>query len=509
MPTTINASNTTGGAVVTGDGSGILELQSGGVTALTANGANVTVAGTLTTTSGLASPVTVAGNSTAGAEIRLPEDTDNGANYVALKAANSIASNVTFTLPAADGSSGQFLRTDGAGTLTFSSVSPGGTTGQVQYNNAGAFGAVASGTAGQVLTSGGAGVAPSFATPNFVPGAFGQFSVAGPSNISNVFYAASPADMLSAGGFAGAVFPAYNTTATNSITPLSTFYSSYYGCWFCAGYEQVSTLQYGVYSSKNGLNWSLALINFRGKAGAGSTEFIERIAVDDSNGALVVSTFDNSNLLIGLYVSAGTNWSSFTRSTIGFSGSGSTSDLFYIDTGTVGTSATVAIVNIDGVVSLRTCSGGATSWTTRIASGVGTSIIQYNRAAGMAFTTTSSSTVTYFTNNNAQTGWTNNTSAGVTFNQNAYAISNGVMVMSTATDSLAYSTTGSGSWTTVASYAGGNTVYSLIHNGSAWIALTSGGLYYNTSTLPTGAWTRAAASGAIRTTNYYMRQRYI
>ena len=53
MPTTIIASNTSGGAVVTGDGSGVLELQSGGVTALTANGANVTVAGTLTATGGI------------------------------------------------------------------------------------------------------------------------------------------------------------------------------------------------------------------------------------------------------------------------------------------------------------------------------------------------------------------------------------------------------------------------------------------------------------------------
>lgn len=39
--------------------------------------------------------------------------------------------------------------------------SPGGTAGQVQYNNAGAFGGVAEGTAGQVLTSNGAGVPPS------------------------------------------------------------------------------------------------------------------------------------------------------------------------------------------------------------------------------------------------------------------------------------------------------------------------------------------------------------
>ena len=67
----------------------------------------------------LATPLTVTGNSTAGAEIRLPEDTDNGSNYVALKAANTLASNVTFTLPAADGSNGQAIITDGAGTLSF------------------------------------------------------------------------------------------------------------------------------------------------------------------------------------------------------------------------------------------------------------------------------------------------------------------------------------------------------------------------------------------------------
>jgi hypothetical protein len=39
---------------------------------------------------------------------------------------------------------------------------PGGTTGQVQYNNAGAFGGISEGSAGQVLTSNGAMMAPSF-----------------------------------------------------------------------------------------------------------------------------------------------------------------------------------------------------------------------------------------------------------------------------------------------------------------------------------------------------------
>jgi len=73
----------------------------------------------LATSTGL----TITGNDTAGSEIRLPEDTDNGSNYVALKAADSIASNVTFTLPNADGSANQVLQSNGSGVLSFASVS--------------------------------------------------------------------------------------------------------------------------------------------------------------------------------------------------------------------------------------------------------------------------------------------------------------------------------------------------------------------------------------------------
>ena len=73
----------------------------------------------------ISTPLEVTGSASAGAEIRLPEDTDNGAHYVALKAADSIGSNVTFTLPSADGSSGQVVRTDGSGNLSFVTTSAG------------------------------------------------------------------------------------------------------------------------------------------------------------------------------------------------------------------------------------------------------------------------------------------------------------------------------------------------------------------------------------------------
>jgi len=73
--------------------------------------------------SAISTPLAVTGNATAGAELRLPEDTDNGANYVALKAPDTIASNITFTLPSADGTNGQALVTSGTGTLSFTTLS--------------------------------------------------------------------------------------------------------------------------------------------------------------------------------------------------------------------------------------------------------------------------------------------------------------------------------------------------------------------------------------------------
>jgi len=68
-------------------------------------------------------PLAVIGNATSGSEIRLPEDTDNGSNYVALKAADNLAANLTLTLPSADGTSGQVLQTNGSGVLSFAGVS--------------------------------------------------------------------------------------------------------------------------------------------------------------------------------------------------------------------------------------------------------------------------------------------------------------------------------------------------------------------------------------------------
>ena len=64
----------------------------------------------------------VGNGATAGASLSLMEDSDNGSNFVALKAPDSVGSNLTLTLPSADGSNGQVLGTNGSGVLSFVST---------------------------------------------------------------------------------------------------------------------------------------------------------------------------------------------------------------------------------------------------------------------------------------------------------------------------------------------------------------------------------------------------
>jgi len=63
--------------------------------------------------------VNLVGNSTRAGTLRFTEDTDDGSNYLDLKA-GAMGSNLAFTLPTADGSSGQAITTNGSGALSFS-----------------------------------------------------------------------------------------------------------------------------------------------------------------------------------------------------------------------------------------------------------------------------------------------------------------------------------------------------------------------------------------------------
>ena len=117
---------------------GTLPVGNGGtgVTTSTGTGNNV-----------LSASPTLTGDLTLNAQGDLRFADADSSNWVAFQAPATIASNVTWTLPAADGTSAQVLSTNGTGTLSWASAgggggSPGGSTTQVQYNNAGSFGGI-------------------------------------------------------------------------------------------------------------------------------------------------------------------------------------------------------------------------------------------------------------------------------------------------------------------------------------------------------------------------------
>ena len=64
----------------------------------------------------------VGNGATAGASVKLMEDSDNGTNFVALKSPDTLGASVTWTLPTADGSANQVIGTDGSGALSFLST---------------------------------------------------------------------------------------------------------------------------------------------------------------------------------------------------------------------------------------------------------------------------------------------------------------------------------------------------------------------------------------------------
>jgi len=98
-----------------------------------------------------------------GADIRFIE-TGGGTDYVAFQAPSAIASSVTWTLPNADGSNGQFLKTNGTGTLSWADPGTatsatnlaGGSTGAIPYQSAASTTTfLSAGTSGDILTYGG------------------------------------------------------------------------------------------------------------------------------------------------------------------------------------------------------------------------------------------------------------------------------------------------------------------------------------------------------------------
>lgn len=114
---TTATNNNVNSAIVSRDGSG--NFSAGTITAALTGAASSNVLKTGDTITG---DLVLANQS----DLRFGEATANGTNYVGFQAPATIATNVLWTLPATDGTSNQVLKTDGAGTLNWSTPATGG-----------------------------------------------------------------------------------------------------------------------------------------------------------------------------------------------------------------------------------------------------------------------------------------------------------------------------------------------------------------------------------------------
>lgn len=116
--------------------------------ATTIGSTSIALGATSTTLAGLTSVTST--NYTASTAINLSNQADlkffeasgNGSNYVGFQAPSAVGADVLWTLPNADGSAGQVLKTDGAGNLSWvapSAATAAGSDTQVQYNSSGSF----------------------------------------------------------------------------------------------------------------------------------------------------------------------------------------------------------------------------------------------------------------------------------------------------------------------------------------------------------------------------------
>jgi hypothetical protein len=94
-----------------------------------------------------------AATTTVGGDLKLYEGTNNGTNFVALKSPASLAANVTWTLPSADGTSAQVLSTNGSGTLSWATASGGGASAATPTAIGTVYGSMTSGSGSPYLTA--------------------------------------------------------------------------------------------------------------------------------------------------------------------------------------------------------------------------------------------------------------------------------------------------------------------------------------------------------------------
>lgn len=418
------------------------------------------------------------------------------------------------------GTSGQVL-TSGGSTVaptwaTPTVTSPAGSTGQVQYNNAGAFGAVSSGTSGQVLTSAGSGAAPTWADLS-VPGVgatqVGSLIIS--QNQASIGYAANPANQILRTGWTYLPEQFYSNGGAITRSYLGQYvpkYSTYYGGWLAVGSAN-NDLNPDPASfimlSTNGNDWMPLIQMFSASTNPGYSvaqpdDKTHALAVDESNGRIFVLWQDTAAYTNGFayQTTAASPTSTWTVSSSLLSGASYSQQpqfgsIEYVNMGSTATSG-VVITGKAYSTGLRVfvIPAGSTTSTTRYSGSYPSSNnygsrLVWNASAQKAMVVTANGGAAYnqvvAVASDVNQSWTLQTALTVAAATNQLygltAMSASYNVYASSATNLYYSTTYSG-WTSTAPGIG--TMYSLTHNGTNWVALTSNGLYYSSNATPTG-----------------------
>jgi hypothetical protein len=162
--------------------------------------------------------ILVGNSATVGGTIKFNEGTNNGANFIGLKAPNSVGSSVTFTLPASDGSNGHVLQTDGSGALSFAAPSASSFTLAADSGSNDTFS-----TGGTLTFTGGTGIATTVSDDEItIAGSDASTSAKGIASFSSDNFAVSSgAVTIKDGGVANAELAgsiANSKLANSSIT---------------------------------------------------------------------------------------------------------------------------------------------------------------------------------------------------------------------------------------------------------------------------------------------------
>jgi len=222
-----DATNTTSGSIITAGGVGIAKALYVGTTANVAGA--VTLGGVATfSAQPIFSSLTASSAVATDASKGLVSVTNTGTGNNVLATAPTIASlNLTtaLTIASASGTVGQALTSGGSGNApTWSTIAatPGGSTTQVQYNNAGAFGGISGATTnGTALTLTGAILNGTIGATTPATGAFTTVSAAG--KISSLWSISTGDGILvrDTGDTSGASFLAFQNSSGGYIGLIS------------------------------------------------------------------------------------------------------------------------------------------------------------------------------------------------------------------------------------------------------------------------------------------------